>query len=91
MIKKMITLSLCVAVLSVSALAFAEDVYATKNGKKYHKAECVFIKNRDTQKIDQQAAVEKGLKPCGKCMSDGNQSAVEKSKQEKLASKKSSK
>ena len=49
------------AVLVMATAACAEAVFATKNGKKYHKPECVFIKDRET----------KGLKPCGKCMTAG--------------------
>jgi len=42
-------------------------VYATKRGKKYHKEECPFIKNRDTTSMSIEEAVSKGLKPCGRC------------------------
>ena len=59
------------AVLVMSTAVFADAVYATKNGKKYHKQECVFIKDRETVKIDDKDAIAKGLKPCGKCFSTG--------------------
>ncbi|OGX27489.1 MAG: hypothetical protein A2787_08080 [Omnitrophica WOR_2 bacterium RIFCSPHIGHO2_01_FULL_48_9] len=59
------------AVLVMATAACAEAVFATKNGKKYHKPECVFIKDRETSKIDDKDAIAKGLKPCGKCMTAG--------------------
>lgn len=55
------------AVLVLSNAAFAEQVFATKNGKKYHKQDCVFIKDRNASEVDDKDAIAKGLKPCGKC------------------------
>ena len=55
------------ALLILSNAAFAEQVFATKNGKKYHKQDCVFIKDRNASEVDDKDAVAKGLKPCGKC------------------------
>ena len=55
------------ALLILSNAAFAESVFATKNGKKYHKQDCVFIKDRNASEIDDKDAIAKGLKPCGKC------------------------
>ncbi|MFH1622446.1 MAG: hypothetical protein ABIA97_04920 [Candidatus Omnitrophota bacterium] len=48
-------------------------VYVTKNGKKYHKETCPFIKNRETVNMDEKEAIAKGLKPCGKCFKDDNE------------------
>lgn len=42
-------------------------VYVTRKGKKYHKETCPFIRNRETISIDEKEAIEKGLKPCGRC------------------------
>ena len=50
---------LCMAV----SPAWAEFVYVTKNGKKYHHAESRFIKNRETEKITLEEAVARGLEP----------------------------
>jgi len=47
-------------------------VYVTKNGKKYHKETCPFIKNRETISMDEKEAIAKGLKPCGKCFKDND-------------------
>lgn len=47
-----------------------ETVHATKRGKKYHKAECPFIKNRDTASMSIEEAIAVGLKPCGRCFKE---------------------
>jgi len=69
MLRKLVVLILCLSFLASTSLVFAEEVFATKQGKKYHKENCRFIKNRDTQKIDIEEAKEKGLEPCSKCFS----------------------
>ena len=48
-------------------------VYATKQGKKYHREGCPFIKNRDTISMSQEEAEAKGLKPCGRCIKENKQ------------------
>lgn len=45
-------------------------VYVTLRGKKYHKETCPFIMNRETISMEEKDAIEKGLKPCGKCFKD---------------------
>lgn len=50
--------------LSSVTLAFAKDVYVTNKGKKYHVEECRWIKNRETIKMDEKDAIQKGYKPC---------------------------
>ena len=69
--KKLIALALCAIFLSVSANAFADMVYKTKNGKKYHTESCPLVQNKNPQEISLKEAVEKGLKPCSKCFKDG--------------------
>ena len=68
--KKFITLSLILVTISLAANAFAAEVYVTKRGKRYHKADCRLIQNKEFVKIDQSAADAKGLKPCGICFKD---------------------
>ena len=70
MVKKLMVLALGLMILSSASLAFAEDVYVTKNGKKYHTQECPLIKNKGPIKISKEEAIEKGLAPCGKCFKD---------------------
>jgi hypothetical protein len=50
--------------------AFADTVYATKNGKKYHHADCSLIQKKSPAAISMEDAQKKGLKPCGKCYKD---------------------
>lgn len=68
MVKKLVAAGLCAAVLLVSSLAMASDVVITKRGKKYHAASCGLVANKQTVTIDEQQAIAKGLKPCGKCL-----------------------
>ncbi len=68
MMKRILATMLCLTFLSMSTVALAETVYKTKYGKKYHKQDCVFIKNKDVQSMDIEEAKKKGLKPCGRCM-----------------------
>ncbi|MBI3602339.1 MAG: hypothetical protein HY209_05540 [Candidatus Omnitrophica bacterium] len=64
---KVLTMMLAGMVLVSSTFAFAEDVYVTKNGKKYHKVDCLLIKNKNAKPIALEDALKKGLKPCHKC------------------------
>ena len=66
--KKLMVFILSAAMLANAALAFAQDVYVTKNGKKYHTDQaCRWIKNRATTTVDEKVAIEKGYKECGRC------------------------
>lgn len=65
--KKLVLVGLCVTFLSMATFAFAEDVYVTKHGKKYHKAACQLIKNKETTTMDLAQAEQKSLEPCLKC------------------------
>ncbi|MBL7196861.1 MAG: hypothetical protein ISS47_02035 [Candidatus Omnitrophica bacterium] len=47
-----------------------EAVYATERGKKYHKEDCRFLKNRDTIELSLEEATDKGLTPCGWCFKE---------------------
>lgn len=48
-------------------------VCVTANGKKYHKADCRFIKNRQVSQVSEKDAITKGLLPCGKCFAAEDQ------------------
>ena len=71
--KKIITLSLVVAMVIVATSAFADDVFVTKHGKRFHKADCKVVKGKEVQKIDQAQAEQKGLKACNVCFKDSAQ------------------
>ena len=78
--RKIVMLILCATFLSSGHLVFAQkndknvqtmqDVYVTKSGKKYHKAECPFVKDRKPEKISRKDALAKGLAPCPKCFKE---------------------
>ena len=58
------------AVLLVSSAAFADEVFVTKNGKKYHQQTCPLIKSKGAQALDIKIVLEQGLEPCSKCFKD---------------------
>ena len=62
--KKTVLAILLGAMLSMAVSpAWAEFVYVTKNGKKYHNAESRFIQGRETEKITLEEAIARGLEP----------------------------
>lgn len=91
MLKKIVTAGLCVVFLSVAVMAFAEDVYRTENGKKYHTEDCRLIQNRNPQKINKEAAIKEGLEPCAKCFKEEVSSVNGKETKKVVSSKKSQK
>ena len=48
----------------------SQEVYATKNGKKYHKADCPFIHGKNAGKVSKKDALGKKLAPCPKCFKE---------------------
>ena len=74
--KKLLTLvlSLLMAVMVTSA-AFAEFVYVTKYGKKYHKADSRFIKDKATEELTREEAEARGYKPSSEFAEAENNSA----------------
>ncbi len=67
MIKKLIVATLCLAIF-MPVVLFAEDVYVTKQGTKYHSENCPLIAKRDKEKITLEDANAKGLTRCAKCI-----------------------
>jgi hypothetical protein len=65
--KKVLTLMFMGMILINATFAFAEDVYATKNGKRYHKADCLLIKDKGAKAIALEEVEKKGLKACHRC------------------------
>lgn len=54
----------------ISFSAFAEDVYVTKSGKKYHKEDSRFTKGKEVTKMDRKEAEEKGYEPSSDFLQD---------------------
>ena len=73
MIRKLIFTGLLMTFLSATTCVFAEDVFITQKGSKYHKEICRLIKNRDNvTKIDKKEVIEEDYGPCKRCfMEDG--------------------
>ena len=67
--KRFIVFTALTVLLSSNA-AFADQVFVTKNGKRYHQQTCPLIKNKGAQAIDLKTALEEGLQPCSKCFKD---------------------
>jgi hypothetical protein len=74
--KRLLSVLLIGVMMMASTTAFAETVYATKNGKKYHHADCPLIEKKSPAAISMEDAQKKGLKPCGKCFKDSAKAAV---------------
>ena len=68
MIRKFLIAAMFMTFLSATTLVFAEDVYITPNGTKYHKAMCRLVKNKaNVTKLDEKEAIEEHYSPCKRC------------------------
>ncbi len=88
MMKKLLMIGLCLAFLGASTFASAAEVYVTKSGTKYHKADCSLIKNRDVTAMDEDEAIASDYEPCRRCFKD--KYGESESKDEAKIAKKSS-
>ena len=70
MTKKLIMTVMLMTFICGASLASAESVYHTKNGKKYHKEDCLLIKNKKPEQIEKGQAQKIGLVPCKKCFKE---------------------
>ena len=61
MIRKLVLLGVLTTLLASASAVYAEDVYATVNGKRYHKESCRLIQNKKAAKIDKDAAIKNGV------------------------------
>ena len=91
MMRKLVVLVLGVVFLSATTFAFAEDVYVTKRGKKYHQEGCLLIKNKGAKQITKKEALEKGLTPCQRCFNEEVSSNDKEKSKERLVKKEKSK
>jgi len=86
--RKIIAMGLLVVMLSAATNVFAEDVYVTKKGQKYHKEICRLIKNKKPEQVSKKDALEKKLEPCGLCYKEDLSKAIDHSIQPKASSRK---
>jgi hypothetical protein len=71
MIRKLVMLGMLVTILSATTCVFAEDVFVTQNGTKYHKEICRLLKNKDNvTKLDKKVAEEEDYSPCKLCFKE---------------------
>ncbi len=71
MIRKLMMIGMLVTFLAATTCVFAEDVFVTQKGSKYHKEICRLIKNKDNvTKYDKEEAVEEDYGPCKRCFKE---------------------
>jgi len=71
MARKLMMLGVLIAFLSATTYVFAEDVFITQSGAKYHKEICRLIKNRNNvTKLDKEDAIEEDYGPCKRCFKE---------------------
>lgn len=71
MIRKLVMAGMLVTFLSATTLVFAEDVFVTANGTKYHKEICRLLKNsQNVTKLDKKKAIEEKYSPCKRCYTE---------------------
>ncbi|MFC1703553.1 hypothetical protein ACFL1E_02040 [Candidatus Omnitrophota bacterium] len=80
MFRRLLAMAMCLVVLTTASVVFAEDVYVTQRGKKYHKQDCRYIQNREVEKINNEEAEARGLAPCGSCFKNEDQQVQQESK-----------
>lgn len=76
--KKVMVMFVMVLSLTIVASSFAQDFYATKKGKKYHKIDCPFVANKKNQQVTQPEITQRNLKPCPRCLKDDAMSSGNK-------------
>ncbi len=65
MMKKLIVVMTFGMILTMATQVFAEEVYMTKHGKKYHKATCRLVKGKKNIRVlEKKESIEKGYTPC---------------------------
>jgi hypothetical protein len=70
-IRRLMMLGVLVSFLAATTCAFAEDVFVTKNGTRYHKEVCRLLKNKESAlKLEKSKALGDGYGPCRKCFKE---------------------
>ncbi len=71
MIRKLMMLGMLVTFLSATTCVFAEDVFITQRGSKYHKEICRLVKDRENvTKLEKKEAVGEEYGPCKRCFKE---------------------
>ena len=83
MMRKLMLMGLFLTFLTMATAVFADEVVVTKNGKKYHKATCLLVKNKQDEKMDREKAIQSGYEPCKKCFKEETQADNQKENKKK--------
>lgn len=71
MIRKFIMIGTLMTLLLATTSVFAEDVFVTQRGSKYHKEICRLIKDKENvTKFDKEEAVAEDYGPCKRCFKE---------------------
>lgn len=65
--KKLMAIVMTGVFLMMATQLYAQDVFITKNGGKYHQETCPLVKSKQLSKISEEEAKDKKLEPCKKC------------------------
>ncbi len=84
MFRKLMMIGMLAVFLSTTTYAFSEDVFVTQRGSKYHKAECLSVKDRDVTKMEKKEAIKEGYGPCKRCFEEDVVVNQEKKDQEQV-------
>ena len=69
--KVLMVYGLLIMFAATTTMAFAEEVYVTGKGSKYHKISCRLIRNKDAAKaLDKDEAIASGHEPCKVCFKE---------------------
>ena len=77
--RRKLLIALAALVLLSTSFAHAEDVFVTKKGKRYHKADSRFIKGKEVTKLTREEAEAKGYKPSSE-FEEGHNNSQEQNK-----------
>ena len=71
MSRKVLVYGLLIMFAATTTVAFADEVYVTDKGSKYHKVSCRLIRNKDAAKtMDKDEAIASGHEPCKVCFKE---------------------
>ena len=84
MVKKLMVWATVGIVLTMATCVSAEEVYMTKNGKKYHKKICRLVKNKkNIRMLEKEESIEKGYTPCKRCYKEDVKKVLKKGDEKK--------
>ena len=71
MIKKLLMVGMLMTFLTATTAVFAEEVFITQKGTKYHKEICRLLKSKENvSKMEKKEAVAEDYEPCRRCFKE---------------------